>query len=469
MKKLLVITSTLLFVLACTNPKEEGETLTDNHFTAVPMPGTLITGNPFPTDSNTINQWVANSSQVNNLETNRDIINHGWAIWAALTEITEQVSNGQQLRRFETWYTPSDIINAYSMRKQNPTAKLSHVKRNTGTLKKPNQFHASPNTKSIALEDAGVVGFVKYDPSAAEHIYQDKLFYTSTLNALIKQNEIAKIPNFPTSGVSLKPVFAALTKPNAQGLYTFPSWPGNGGNPDRPFGPNAWNNDVFITLDGPTDPSNRIYSVNDFVNFKMDSAQAASLNGKAGDYAVLQGMHITTREITRWTWQTVWWSENPNTPHSPSSSEIAGLRPDGSLDQGSGHYAMAIAYNMVQPAQPYSGGSGANATSLYAFNPYLEAGFDTSTFDAGNDSVRAYYPASVQKVGNMINEYGMQTNCMSCHGQARYFKGSTQGSVYYLTDQYFPLDADYFKNAVTLDFAWSIQGNIINDNEEPVK
>ena len=91
-------------------------------------------------------------------------------------------------------------------------------------------------------------------------------------------------------------------------------------------------------------------------------------------------MHVNTRENRRWTWQTFWWSENPDTPQSPSSKLIADLRPK-SLDRAAKHYAMGVAYNMISPTQPYTKGTNAVTTgepikqSIYAYNPYLEAGF----------------------------------------------------------------------------------------------
>ena len=52
-------------------------------------------------------------------------------------------------------------------------------------------------------------------------------------------------------------------------------------------------------------------------------------------------------------------------------------------------------------------------------------------------------------------QYGIQTNCMTCHALA------TVEGVGYSTDQYIDMkDMSLFKNQVQLDFAWSIQGNI---------
>ena len=477
MKQTAIILCIIFLLTSCRNNSNKKEKyvapvlqLSKNEFVAIPMPSKLVSGNSFPTDSALINSWITNSESVNNLEINKDIIIHGWGIWQALTEITNQSNNGQRLRRFEAWYTPDDIIRAYKIRKQNSDAKLNHVKRNTGALKKFNQLHGNAlNIEEPA--DISVIGFVKYDPTAAEHIFANDLFYRSKLKGMIQTNKIVNIPDFPNSGVTLKPVFAPLDSISPEtGLYVLPVWPGNDGNSHRPFGSEQWNNYVSITINGKTNAPEHTYSIHDFIHFQLDSLQAKSSGGKPGDYAVLQAMHVTTRETKRWTWQTYWWSENMDAPQSPSSSIIAGLRPTNKLDNGASHYAMSIAYNMVQPAQPFNGGSGVNTTSLYAYNPYLEAGFDKDVFADANDTIQKYYAPGYQKTGGVLNEYGMQTNCMSCHGQARYIPGlSGRKAHLYITDQYFELNAPYFRNTVKLDFTWSIQGNLINDDEKLIK
>ena len=495
MKNHLIYACMALTLLACKQEKNASS----QSIKAVPMPSELVSGQQFPTDSSTINTWVKNSIVIDNLETNPDIITHGWDIWHALTKYTTQKNNHQALRTFETWYTPGDIKTAL---KSNGTFKLEDIDRShTGHLKIPHQ-----NLHGLEIQGSNVVGFVKCDPSSANHILKNKLYYFETLQNMIIPGKVANIPAFPASSVLIKPVFYPLTNVDSLGVDTFslPVWPGyhhqvpmdsviaNG------FGPSSWNNDITITTKGATDLENKVFSINDFIHFKLDKEQAAKIVNvidggvaKEGDYAVLVGMHVNTRENRRWTWQTFWWSENPTTPQSPSSSWIADFQPD-SLDKAAKHYAMALAYNMISPVQPYSGGSNALTEqdpikeSIYAFNPYLEAGFNAGTFDnsgspsnrhnsGGNDTIRKYYSEGYQKVGALqisenvyvggqLNRVGIQTNCMSCHGQARLYNVPAIKDAYqiYVTNQYYDLDAPYFKNTIVLDFAWSIQGNLIH-------
>ena len=454
------------------DPIPEPITLIANSFAAVPMPSTLSTGDPFPTDSIIVNGWIKQSKvDAKNLETNKNIIKHGWGIWSALTEITSEVHDNKPLRRFETWYTPQDIITAYGINNQNAAAELIHVKRGKGNLTNFNQFNHGQNNP--VTSDPGIVGFVKYNPSAAEYLYKNKLFYKSVLESYKKEGALAAIPEFPLGGISLKPVFATLDSINPlTGNYSLQIWPGEQGNNQRAWGRTAWNNSVDVTIDGQTDISKRTYSINDFIYFIVDSSQAAAIKNnpqlkgeapEAGDYAVLLGMHVSSKENVRWTWQTFWWSENSDSPYTPSSSLIASLRAEAQLDQAANHYAMAIAYNMVQKAQPNTGGSNSDVTSVYAYNPYLEAGFAKGVFTNGNKLVSDAYGADYAKIDGKLNDWGMQTNCMSCHMQATIENGV------YIADQYVDMEAPYFKSKVTLDFSWSIQKNQIDSTGKNIK
>ena len=494
MKNHIITACIALALLSCKD--KDGTQGTASSIKAVKMPSKLVSGQSFPTDSTILNGWIDKSVIANNLETNGDIITHAWDIWAALTEKTDQKNNDQTLRRFETWFTPADIINALKEKSSNGEYNLEDLTRaNHGLLKKQNQhLHGR-----LDVNDADVVGFVKYDPTAANHIYTNELYYFEVLKAMIKKGQITNIPAFPSSSVVIKPVFYPLTKGESLGpdTYSVPVWPGyNNQIPmdsviSSGFGTSKWNNNITITTTGKTDAANKIFSINDFIHFKLDKEQAANLlnvinnqQAKAGDYAVLVGMHVNTRENKRWTWQTFWWSEQPDTPHHPSSELIASFRPK-ELDNAAKHYAMGVAYNMISPTQPYTGGSNAVTKeepmkqSVYAYNPYLEAGFDAGVFNSGNDSLRAYYSEGYQKVGatmvsenvyegGKLNMVGIQTNCMSCHGQARIYDVPKKGDTehYYITDQYFDMDAPYFKSTVVLDFVWSIQGNLINKKEK---
>ena len=166
-------------------------------------------------------------------------------------------------------------------------------------------------------------------------------------------------------------------------------------------------------------------------------------------------MHVSTREITNWTWQTFWWSPTPDLPKLPSSKAIANMRPK-ALQGAPRHYAMAVAYYMVNPNEPYDGDNIIGSPN-YAFNPYLEAGFGPSVF---NDSL-----SFVQTTKEKIPTYaGVRTNCMSCHRMASANPNALDKKINsitpYVGNAFISRSDPIFNKQLLLDFAWSIQGNI---------
>ena len=168
---------------------------------------------------------------------------------------------------------------------------------------------------------------------------------------------------------------------------------------------------------------------------------------KAGDYMILLGMHVTTREIKRWTWQSYWWSPTPNLPKKPSDTAYAKARKN--IVKGApAHYAVTIAYDMIKAEgdnklTPYGGGNG-KGEAILAYNPYLEAKFSDEGIKL-ND--KKYYGA-IEEGGKIItNKTGMQTNCMSCHAGANYFVDATDTIRFkktFIADTYVDLEKDEF-------------------------
>jgi hypothetical protein len=111
---------------------------------------------------------------------------------------------------------------------------------------------------------------------------------------------------------------------------------------------------------------------------------------------------------------------------------------------------------MLQPAQPLTGGVN-KGTPLFAYNPYLEAGFDPTVF-------QVFHPIDTP-TGILKTEYGIQTNCTTCHMLAQFNPSSdyTQPGIRetpYAADFYLDLDDPLFKGMIKLDFAWSIIGSL---------
>lgn len=469
----MVFIAVFLFTFCGVKDQPEGPTppTATSDFVSIEIASVLPFDTHFPTDSNTINSWVANSTVNGGTETNTNMIQHGWAIWHGLTKITKEADNDQKLRTFETWFTPQNIIDALDEEQSKPTFMLDDlIRTHIGHLEEPSQ---NIHTGIKDADDA--TAFVKFNPTAANFVYDQKLLYKETLNGLVQRGEISNVPDMPNGSILLKPVFNLLDE-DAEGRYSIPTWPGEPkSGTNQTWGSNQWKDSVFVSITAPTNKDANLFNIEDFIYFRLDAAQAAQYNKEnstdaaAGDYVVLAGMHVTTREIKRWTWQTFWWSKAPDTAKKPSSAQISTIRQGANLDRGAKHYAMAIAYNMIQPALPYNRDSNTDSAletgqSIYAYNPYLEAGFKDSVFMAGNFFFEKNgYPL---EIGGKKNAWGMQTNCMSCHSQASHTDIPDVGT-HYLADAYVGLDDKYFISTVRTDFSWAIAfKSVIKDKKK---
>lgn len=446
--------------------------------TPVPFPVLDIAGFSFPEDPNKLIDWVEK-------EQNDSIYIHGWGIWAGLTKLTGQVVEEDAMHVYETWLTPPEMISVIKTD--------SFLRSNRSNLKKPHQlthFGQAPAFKAIKFQDTVVVNnaikeSVAYDPTAAEHAIKNKLFMATSLLNIYKQSDslIKNIPPFPSTGITIKPVYKLL-KTSTSGLEVFPiaSWHGTTDDFTE-FPEKDWKSYVYVNTanegmgngsqlmvgDNPTPEQidKATYKLNDFIYYVLNEEDAEAYNkdidkdevkAVPGDTVILVAMHVTTREIERWTWQTFWWAPDADNPPLPSSSEIASYRPD-ALEGAASHYAMSVAYYMVNPTENKYTAPKEQRTN-YAFNPYLEAGFGYSVFD---DDL-----SYVETPGEATPTYvGVRTNCMSCHAMATVNPAEfsmMDSSIFsvtpYVGNAYIGLNDSAFKHQLKIDFAWSVQGNI---------
>jgi hypothetical protein len=308
---------------------------------------------------------------------------------------------------------------------------------------------------------------------------QYSLLKQSVQNSYLKKGAIGTIPPFPSNAVNIKPVYYIGKQKDS--LIRIPAWHGEP-SPPSAYDPSVWNTYVYADVHNhqpknkPLVPSSgtnpgkaqmdaATCNINDFIYYRIDSLTAAYLNQQqgggfaAGDVAVLVAMHVTTREISNWTWQTFYWAPNPQKPDLPSDTLAAGLRPK-ELSNAAAHYALATAYAEVMPNQPVTGGKPGDA-AVIGYNPYLEAGFGPSTFAAYPNTWKPEF------------KYGIQTNCMSCHALAspqNIFTVTDPKTKQldtldvYCTDQYIDMGGPKWINKVQLDFAWSLRDNVIPDS-----
>lgn len=445
----------------------------------VDMPDPGIPGYSFPESETNLVAWVdaGDSKRINT---------HAWGVWAALTSLSGRPAHGQaDARVYQTWMTPGQILEATNSTESHAlTADQRPL-----VLETPRQFSASDSTQAVAAQstpdcgqggkpDTCIVVTVNYSPPAAKHALENRLMWASTLQAYL-DNGYVEIPNFPVAAVTVKPVYKVITQDKLRNgrLYVMPAWPGTP-DPPKTFPETAWNEGCFYVDtenqgqgNGAVDWScanptpETTYNLEDFINIPItaaDQAYYAKLTqGQAqvqpGDILILVAMHTTTREMTRWAWQTFFWTPSVNDPKLPSSAAIAADRP-AELTGAPAHYAMSVAYQMLAPAHPLNGGR--DVGSLHpAYNPYLEAGFAPDTFRVTRTVQTPTAPVTT--------EYGVQTNCMTCHGLAMYDPqmdydggGGAGRQVPYGANFYLGRDDAVFDGALKLDFAWSILGTV---------
>ncbi|MFT6814892.1 MAG: hypothetical protein ACJAZ3_000788 [Sphingobacteriales bacterium] len=444
---------------SCSNNKKEqlNNTKLESNFTynkvsGAEFPKLNIAGFHFPEDSSRINQWIHSGK-------NDSLYLHSWGIWTGITSKTTQFisSDSKALRVFETWLTPEEMIDSI---------KGLPIKRsNRANLKMPHQFtHFLSEEQSV---NDSIHESVAYSPGAADFAIKNKIFMATTLYNLGKLEQKKEIPFFPANTITIKPVFKLLPTSNGQTLFKIASW--NGTIQElRAYPESAWSTSVTVDITNINREEGSIFGINNFIHYKLNDEDAYffnkefseneqnKFNAKAGDIAILVGMHVSTREITNWTWQTFWWTPDANNPPSPSSKAIAKMRPK-ELKGAPEHYAMAVAYYMVNPNEPYDG-TNVLGRANYAFNPYLEAGFGPNVFDK---SLSYISTSTTQKLPTYA---GVRTNCMSCHRMASVDPNSlykvNNSNTPYVGNAYISHSDTIFKNQLLTDFAWSVQANV---------
>ena len=465
-KQIYFICTILIIVLifSCKSEKKENSNYNTKSFSyhdVVPtdFPKLNIKGFNFPEDSITINKWIRQSKQ--------DLIYlHGWGIWTGLTSFTNQKIPGDKrsLRVFETWLTPEEMIDEI---KEKSTDYKSGIRSNRANLKKPHQlthFSSTIETVNDSIHES-----VAYSPAASKFAIDNKIFMATTLYDYAKKKNRKEIPFFPNNAITIKPVFKLLQTSGGETLFNIAAW---NGTTDKlvAFPEQDWGSFVTIDITNKSKKAGSTYNLDDFIHYKLNEEDAHffnneftenvgnKFNAKPGDIAILVGMHVGTREITNWTWQTFWWDYNPNNPTAPSSKSIADMRPK-ELKGAARNYAMAVAYYMVNPNEPYEGDT-IYGSPNYAFNPYLEAGFGPSKFKP--DSLSFVSISSTEKIPTYV---GVRTNCMSCHRMATVnpeaIFTNENSKTPYVGNSFVSRTDSLFNGQLLLDFAGLYKGILI--------
>ncbi len=461
-----------LLIYGCRSTQGSGPSF-KNETAIIPQhfPGKTTTGITFPEYPSVIYDWLKN-------EDTSSIAQHTWGIWSGLTSKTDQVYGGDTLLLFETWMGAHEIreilesdgndISTYPYRKTSRTP-LSIPTQLSHGVPLENDRGSESLSNSVDRKFQRLVT-VCYSPPSAEFAINNRIFDPKVLLEYKPENgEIGAMPSFPSNSINIKPTYFTVANKGTDPIV-LPIWPGP---PDTIAKITGWDTFWQYVFIDPTNsqPANKIpvladsmdatgetqkratVNLNDFIYFYADSAMANQFNNEQGsdsispgDLAILVGMHVTTKEIQNWTWQTFFWAPDPQNPPFPSSSFTAGHRlPKTQLSSAAQHYAAVPVYNMVWPNQPINGGTNTGVSPLIGYNPYLEAELNKFTvYDSLN-------PKFI---------YGVRSNCMSCHSLAAYkFEG--QSDFRYSGDQYISRNSSLFNGYVQLDFAWSVLAEAI--------
>jgi hypothetical protein len=395
---------------------------------------------------------------------------HAWKLLAALSSLTKQDFRGASAPVFMTWWpqedtfsaaTPASIAHAASL---GPAIHFSrpHVPTNR-FLPVAQRPAADPAAAPLPGSQNPITVTVQYDNDVYQQVQVNQYYSPTVLNnvnngwgntPLANQN----IQNFPNTSVAIKPsyLFAYANQPTQLQYWTGAT---NSTTPETPqYG--TWTDWLWV-VPPSVDPAafkkqqndgHEVVSVNDFYHFPLTAADFTAsndpLNGSVlfpnnpmsqsgfapGDYAILVAMHVASREVPSWTWQTFWWTID--TPVIPAPI-------DGRIKPPFNHYQTAVSYSYTQ-----DGLNSPTSLPTLCFNPFLETGFDNSTF---------VYPAQL----------GTNSNCISCHRAAVWPAippaSAPLGSVnpgYVANGVIDPGDPYLFSGQTKTDFMWGVQNNV---------
>lgn len=399
----------------------------------------------YPMDSAVIEGWIHDPAGPDTAA----IRAHAWALWAAATAMTGETANGLPLPVYETWLTRFELFDRGGIETadtQSPAA------RDEGTrgLHQPVQFnHDALAATGAALGSASLtVASVRYNSEAVEHIrryrYNDSTVLRALSDSFPSSTAIGdrSIVHFPRGAAVVK---AAYWMIKSTGVTVMPYWAGaNASTNAAEPSPDTWTQWVAVDPSGQQvgdtisitrrGKSHRVAVVglDKFYAFPMDGDEVAAvkltLKGNqtlaidmdgavspdsvaVGDYAALIAMHVVTKEIRPWTWQTFWWTPDPARNPLASDAPVSVRGPFR-------NFALSAAYYAVVPAGRAAG------REHVSFNPYLETEMPM----------------------------GVRSNCMSCHHTAAW-----PTNEYVFTGKVRPDDPRLFAGKLKLDFLWSIQ------------
>lgn len=380
----------------------------------------------------------------------KSITQHAWELWGGLTSPTTETVDGKSVTYpiFETWVDESTVFPSPTA---SPAAEVA--RRGPGrpfTL--PKQFLHSPlerarlreqsATAARSLPTIPMVVSVKYTQEMYDHVRANK-YYDPFVMASLTASWTSKTPPTPIRDRSIKPFpdKSIMLKPTYQivsgrAATAVPYWtgPADSTTPSTP-GPKTWTKSMWVIPPGvaaPQAPALPAVPIERFYNFRLNAQEAAYINGlgqgtfQEGDYAILVAMHVSSREIDDWTWQTFWWSfDKPKVPTEVATHVLPPFD----------NYQLAVGYSFTEGPDSPSG------LNVVCYSPYLEAGFDNGTF---------------VKPGQL----GIESNCMSCHRAAVWPVAHPFQTNYIANGIIDPGDPFFFQGVTKTDFVWGLGSDI---------
>ncbi len=419
----------------------------------------------YPSPPETIQPWIDSLD-------NAKIRAHAWDVWASITSH----SGEGDLPVWETWYSGHEIFDLA------PTQERGERKALRDFEHPAQSIHTSLRTQIPIDQPERLTSFNRYTRSLAFYIWDHKYNEQETLinvndafdqagTVVIDRKILPSKGPVDASQIVLKPVFQFISgdEPAAVPFWRgiAPEYTTNLSNPE----PHTWRQGVVVDPTGKLPAGSKVrmpvneerqkflpvVSLDDFYHIKLTQADADAFLGsfgfgsgddvgqanlttkqalkkvvKKGNIALLMAMHVTTKEISNWTWQTFWWSYDTQDPLFGRD------RPD-SVKGPWAHYNMRTAYYMVSPPATKGG------EPLISFNPYLETNL------RGTVPGPTIRDADGKKQKTTIAWTGVHTNCMSCHRMAGY---NTQG--YQPDGLILPANKALFGKGTKTDFLWSI-------------
>jgi len=417
---------------------------------------------------------------------------HAWDVWRAITASTGQELHGTELPVWETWFSDAevfldnqDVLDADSRDLDPPNQSL-----HAGRLSNGAPTDGGPATRdggsgtTTGAASAAVLSFNRFSREILDTVHQNRYYDRRTLQGMDDDADLAAlppalrtVPAFANTAVMVKPVWWIAPGDEPSML---PYWAGDDGSVTTDPQVPTWDTWRQCVLLDPTEGSTQEsltgvervcnagkdgettlpadgYAVrnvstdvdaSDFYAFRLTQDEVDGLGEfkmmldntnredeldqvQVGDLAILVAMHVSTREITNWTWQTFWWSP---TPADPAPWPPNAQAPPKDLTGPFAQFDMCSAYYMTSPATAASGAG----EDLVCFNPYLETDL-TGLFAAD---------------GSSSTEVGRGSNCMSCHRSAVFH--ASESPQYVGSGEVDTDDPRWFGNGVQTEFLWSL-------------